>query len=60
MRKSQMKKRYKKEIKNTAVQQELAFIETLDRWLASNTRVMPLANRGFGYQELYELLAMLG
>ena len=52
MRKSQMKKR--------RTEQELALIETLDRWLAPNTRVTLLADRGFGYQELYELLAILG
>ena len=52
VRKSQMKK--------CRTEHELALIETLDQWLAPNTRVTLLADRGFGYQELYELLSMLG
>lgn len=52
LRKSQLKKR------RTAT--EMGLVESLNGWLPDNTRVTLLADRGFGYQELYDVLGTLG
>jgi len=50
----------KSELKKRRTGAEMALVERLDGWLSENTRVTLLADRGFGYQELYDVLGTLG
>jgi hypothetical protein len=50
----------KSELKKRRTATEMALVETLHGWLPQNTRITLLADRGFGYQELYDVLGTLG
>src|SRR5581483_3130623 len=50
----------KSKLKDNRTDQELAMVERLHGWLPENVRVTLLADRAFGYQQLYELLSLLG
>lgn len=50
----------KSQLKNERTKHELELVERLRGWLPDSARVTLLADRAFGYQELYALLAKIG
>jgi hypothetical protein len=50
----------KSQLKTQRTRIELELVEAMNSWLPANTRVVLLADRGFGYQELYDFLGTLG
>lgn len=50
----------KSKLKSRRTKYELAMVRRLHSWLPDGTRVELLADRAFGYQELYALLEQLG
>ena len=50
----------KSQLKTRRTDIELGLVEAMDGWLPPNTRVVLLADRGFGCQELYDFLGTLG
>lgn len=50
----------KSELKDRRTGIELDFVSQLHEWLPSDVDVILLADRGFGYVELYEMLKLLG
>lgn len=50
----------KSQLKNGRTKHELDMLRRLHAWLPDSVRVTLLADRAFGYQELYALLASLG
>ena len=50
----------KSELKDKRTDHELAMVEQLHEWLPENVDITLLADRAFGYQELYTLLEAFG
>jgi hypothetical protein len=50
----------KARLKDDRTQQELAMVERLHEWLPEEVDITLLADRAFGYQELYRTLEILG
>ncbi len=50
----------KSELKRRRTGQELDMVKRLKQWLPGETRVEWLADRAFGYQQMYELISRLG
>lgn len=50
----------KSQLKNGRTKQELEFVQRLHEWLPESVGITLLADRAFGYQELYTLLEAFG